>query len=211
MPVPITLALSQDQHEHLRSFLFPGDGKEAVAILLCGRRDGDRRHRLVVQEIHGVPYELCDRSPVKVTWQTDDIVSCLERATTKRLSVIKVHSHPTGYAEFSRVDDESDTKLLPMVRGWVEADVPHGSAVMLPDGEMFGRFMNADGTFEPLASISVAGDDLLFWYPNAGRSGVPSFAASHAQAFATAQLSACSACLLPLLAHQERGARSSNS
>ena len=94
-----------------------------------------------------------------------------------------MHSHPTGYAEFSHVDDKSDAALLPMVRGWSEADVPHGSAVMLPDGEMFGRVMKTDNTFEPLASISVAGDDLHFWYPNAGRSDVPGFTASHAQAF----------------------------
>ena len=34
---------------------------------------------------------------------------------------------------------KGDERLLPMIRGWVEADVPHGSAVMLPDGQMFGR------------------------------------------------------------------------
>lgn len=184
MPVPVTLVLSHDQHEHLRSFLFPGDGKEAVAIMLCSRRAGDRRHRLVVQEIHDVPYDQCSvRTPVRVTWETDAIVPALERATAKGLSVVKVHSHPTGYAEFSRTDDESDRMLLPMVRGWVEADVPHGSAVLLPDGEMFGRVMDAAGEFELLSSISVAADDLHFWYPNSGRSAVPGFAASHAQAF----------------------------
>lgn len=64
MSAPVTLAMSGDQHAHLRSFLFPGDGNEAVAILLCGRRDGDRRHRLVVREIHGIPYDDCSmRTP----------------------------------------------------------------------------------------------------------------------------------------------------
>jgi hypothetical protein len=120
---------------------------------------------------------------VNVTWETDAIVPGLERAAAKGLSVIKIHSHPTGYAEFSRTDNDSDAQLLPMVRGWVEADVPHGSAVMLPDGEMFGRVMTGNKEFEPIASVSVAGDELLFWYPNAGRGGIPDFAASHAQAF----------------------------
>lgn len=184
MSRPVNLALSQDQHDHLRGFLFPGDGKEAVAILLCGRRAGDRRHRLVVQEIHGIPYDRCTRSAVNVTWHPDDIVPILERAEAKGLSVVKVHSHPTGYAEFSRTDDEGDARLLPMVRGWIDADVPHGSAVMLPNGDMFGRVVvDATGAFQPLASISVAGDELLFWYPDSGRGTVPDFAASHAQAF----------------------------
>ena len=51
MPGGVTLALTGDQHEFLRRHLFPGDGNEAAAILLCGRRDGDRRKRLAVRDI----------------------------------------------------------------------------------------------------------------------------------------------------------------
>ena len=56
-----------------------------------------------------------------------------------------------------------------MMRGWVEADVSHGSAVMLPDGQMFGRVLRAGASFEPIECISVAGDDLHFWYADAGK------------------------------------------
>lgn len=184
MSAPITLAFSGDQHEHLKSFLFPGDGKEAVAILLCGHRAGDRNHRLVVREIHGIPYDECsERTPLRVTWPPDYTVPMLERAAAEGLSVVKVHSHPGGYAAFSLTDDKSDAQLLPMIRGWVEADVPHGSAVMLPDGQMFGRVLNASGGFDPIYCISVAGDDLHFWYADAGSIELPNFVASHAQAF----------------------------
>ncbi len=184
MSVPVTLALSGDQHEHLKSFLFPGDGKEAVAILLCGRRDGDRRHRLTVREIHGIPYSDCSaRTPTLVTWPPDYIAPMLDRATSESLSVVKVHSHPTGYPAFSATDDEGDGRLLPMIRGWVEADILHGSAVMLPDGQMFGRVLRADGMLEPIDAISVAGSDLHFWYADRGSIAIPDFAASHAQAF----------------------------
>ena len=184
MPVPVTLALSGDLHEHLKSFLFPGDGKEAVALLICGRRAGDRRHRLVVREVHGIPYEDCsERTSMRVTWPPDYISPMLGRAAEEGLSVVKVHSHPTGYAAFSLADDTGDATLLPMIRGWVEADVPHGSVVMLPDGQMFGRVLNASGGFDPIDCISVAGDDLHFWYADAGSVELPSFVASHAQAF----------------------------
>lgn len=186
MTAPVTLAFSGDQHEHLKSFLFPGDGKEAVAILLCGSRPGSRSHRMVVREIHGIPYEDCsERTPMRVTWPPDYIAPFLDRAAAEGLSVVKVHSHPTGYAAFSMTDDKGDERLLPMIRGWVEADVPHGSAVMLPDGQMFGRVLGPDGTFEPIYCISVAGDDLQFWYADAGSIELPNFVASHAQAFDT--------------------------
>ena len=184
MPARITLALSGDQHDHLMSFLFPGDGKEAVAILLCGRRDGDRCHRLVVREIHGIPYEDCsERTPLRVTWPPDYIAPMLDRAAAEGLSVVKVHSHPTGYGAFSEIDDAGDARLLPMIRGWVEANIPHGSAVMLPYGQMFGRVLQGDGSFAPIDCISVAGDDLHFWYADAGSAALPSFVGSHAQVF----------------------------
>lgn len=182
MPAPVTLAFTGDQHEHLLNFLFPGDGKEAVAILLCGRRDGDRRHRLVVREVQGIPYDQCRRSMTTVTWSPDYIAPFLDRAASENLSVMKVHSHPNGYAAFSSVDDEGDLRLLPMIRGWVEAEILHGSIVMLPDGQMFGRVWR-DNHLEPIDCISVAGDDLHFWYSDAGTLEVPDFTASHAQAF----------------------------
>lgn len=180
----VTLSLTTEQHQLLQNFLFPGDGKEAVAILLCGRRAGDRRHRLVVRDIHRIPYEACsERTAERVTWSTELLEPLLERAEADRLSVIKVHSHPGGYSAFSDTDDAADRQLLPMIAGWVDADIPHGSAVMLPDGQMFGRVWQPDDEFVPLAVINVVGDDLHFWYADAGSAALPSFVASHAQAF----------------------------
>ena len=186
MTVPTSLSLSGDQHDLLKYLLFPGDGKEAVALLLCGRRAGERRHRLVVREIHCIPYDDCyDRTPTHVTWPPDHIAPILERATEEGFSVIKVHSHPNGHATFSLTDDEGDNRLLPMIRGWIETDIPHGSAVMLPDGEMFGRVLRFDHALEPIECISVAGDDLHFWYADAAaeNADTPSFMASHEQIF----------------------------
>jgi hypothetical protein len=171
------------QHAHLMRFLFPGDGSEAVAFALCGRRNGDRRHRLLVRTIEEIPYGLCiERSPVRVRWSTDVLQALLERAARENLSVIKIHSHPTGFASFSATDDTGDSRLLPMIRGWIGTDVVHGSAVMLPDGQMFGRIWNGSGSMVPMAMINAVGDDLHFWYPD--MNGVlPSFVASHAQIF----------------------------
>ena len=71
-----------------------------------------------------------------------------------------------------------------MIRGWVDAGIPHGSAVMLPDGQMFGRVLRARAAaLEPIDCISVAGNDLPFWYADAGSVELPSFVASHLQAF----------------------------
>ena len=184
MSVPVSLSLSGDQHEYLKSFLFPGDGMEAVALLLCGRRAGDRRERLVAREIHGIPYDRCsERTASRVTWQPDYVAPLLDRAAEECLSVVKVHSHPNGYPEFSPTDDDGDSRLLPMIHGWVEADIAHGSAVMLPDGVMFGRVLRCGGALEPISCIAVAGDSLDFWYAASGGPRSPRFVASGAQVF----------------------------
>ena len=73
--------------------------------------------------------------------------------------------------------------ILPMIRGWVEADIAHGSAVMLPGGVMFGRVLSSGGALEPIDCIAVAGDNLDFWYADSGGSGSPRFVASDAQIF----------------------------
>jgi ThiF family protein/JAB domain-containing protein similar to deubiquitination enzymes len=184
MNVPVTLSMTGDQHRRLREHLYPGDGKEAAALLLCGRRAGDRRHRLVTREFHPIPYAACKkRSEAEVTWSTDVIVPILDQAAKHKLSIVKVHSHPTAYAAFSSMDDEGDSRLLPSFREWVEEDVLHGSAIMLPDGQMIGRYLDADADWRSLAAINVVGDDLQFWYPDVGTASCSSFAASHAQLF----------------------------
>jgi len=180
----VTLTLNADQHAALQDHLFPGDGCEAAAIILCGCRAGDRRHRLVAREIHPIPYEQCsERTPERVTWPTDAIAPLLDRAQTHGLTVVKVHSHPSGYAQFSRADDQGDSRLMPAIRDWFDRDLYHASAVMLPHGRMFGRYVTGRGTFSPLAHINVAGDDLIFWYASASQDVTPDFAASHAQVF----------------------------
>jgi proteasome lid subunit RPN8/RPN11 len=180
----VTLSLTDTQHRHLQSLLFLPDGKEAAAITLCGRRAGKYRHRLLVQEIHAIPLEFYShRSEERMSWSTDCLALLLDRAEKKGLSVVKIHSHPNGYAAFSEIDDVSDRQLMPAIQGWVEADIPHASAIMLPNGQMFGRVLWRGDEFSPLEHIAVAGSDLHFWYHNQKIEGIADFTASHAQAF----------------------------
>ena len=110
------------QHQKIQNHLFPGDGNEAVAIALCGRHQNQETQILTVREIHPIPYEDCSvRTPWRVSWSTESILPLLEKATKKDWAILKIHSHPGGYAAFSSTDDAGDLRLLPMIRGWVEA------------------------------------------------------------------------------------------
>lgn len=179
----VKLRLAQKDHAALRDHLLPGDGLEAVAIALCGRRRSGSRHCVTVRTIVPIPYDECKvRTPDRITWSTQRLVPLLEEASRRDLAILKIHSHPGGYSQFSTVDDESDADLFNSVFGWTDSTFPHASAVMLPGGRMFGRAALPDGSFQPLDSILVPGDDLHFWIPECG-DRVPAFAQRHAQLF----------------------------
>jgi len=180
--IDVSLTMTEEQHADLFLGLFPGDGLEAVALLLCGRRNGKDRHRLVVKEVHLLPNDAyLKRSPSRAMWNVDSLLPILDKAEAKGLSVVKVHSHPNGYSQFSKWDDESDGKLFPCLKN-ADAGIIHASAVMLPGGNMFGRYYGG-GQFFPLERISVVGHDLNIWLGKDSVAPIQAFAASHAQAF----------------------------
>jgi molybdopterin/thiamine biosynthesis adenylyltransferase len=160
----ISLRMTGDRHAELMKHLFPGDGCEAVALLLCGRRHGDSRSVLTVRKILSVPYELCSvRTPDQVQWSTDILDQLIPEIWKSCASVVKVHSHPTGFDRFSTVDDVSDAQLAISFDCLFEEGRFHGSAVALPGGRMFGRMLQYGSIGPSLDSIVVVGDDIRFW------------------------------------------------
>lgn len=179
----VSLTLTAAQHAELRNHLYPGDGYEAGAIVLCGQRAGEQRHRLIVNSVHPIPYQDCTiRTGQQLTWRTEIIVPLLEQADRDNMTVVKVHSHPSGYPAFSKIDTDTDQLLLPAIQGWCEGDFLPASVIMLPDGRMLGRYLNRERQLVPLHKITIVGDDIQYWL-NDEISSVPEFAASHAQAF----------------------------
>ena len=77
------------------------------------------------------------------------------------MSILKIHSHPTGFAEFSSRDDHADAELFAAIARRVDDE--HVSAVMLPDGRIFARRMKSGAVSGQLERVSVVGDDLIFW------------------------------------------------
>jgi len=178
------LRITGRQHARLASHLYPGDGREAVAVALCGRRAG-AAPVLCVKSVTLIPHAACTvREPDRVTWPVGLLRPLLDEAADRALAVVKFHSHPGGHPAFSAQDDRADRELFDAVGNWLDGPAPHASVVMLPGGGYFGRSITPAGAFAPLASTAVVGDDLRYWFPEPASSGpVPEFARRHAQAF----------------------------
>jgi hypothetical protein len=77
----VKLRLTQTDHRALMAHLLPGDGLEAVAVVLCGRRRSDAHHCLTIRTVVPIPYSECKvRAPDRVTWSTQRLVPLLETA-----------------------------------------------------------------------------------------------------------------------------------
>jgi len=98
MTAPIHPGLFGDQHEHLKSFLFPGDGNEAVAILLCAAARATAAIAGRARDSR-IPYEDCRNDPpMRVTWPPDYNRSDAGISPPSKTVGRQVHSHPGGYA-----------------------------------------------------------------------------------------------------------------
>jgi hypothetical protein len=177
----VTLSMSGFQHSAIHAHLFPGDGLEAVAVLVCGRHRG-ARHRLLVRKVVPVPHEACSRTKDRVTWSTDILDPLLVEARQRNDALVKIHSHSHARG-FSSTDDFADLELIPSLHALLDTDEPLGSAIMLETGMVFGRSVSGEGEFTAFEQVSVAGDDICIWRPLAAEVPVPDFGLRIAQSF----------------------------
>ena len=180
----VTLTLTAGQRQALFAHLFPADGCEAVAILLCGMARHADPLRLVVRQIHLVPHEACVRRLDSVTWPTEVMVPWLQAAGKYGHAVVKIHGH-RGFDRFSDTDDHADRQLFPSLYAWVDGAPVHASVVLMDDGRLFGRVVTGDGRFQPLDAVSVIGDDIERFpgHPDGTPNAVPEHGRRIAQTF----------------------------
>lgn len=156
-----TLTLTAEQHESAMRHLFPGDGLEAAAILVCARTPGPRV-RLLVQSLVLIPHEQCAREPDFLRWPGSAIEEAIDLAEPGELSLVLLHSHPGGLFAFSELDDKSDRITMPCL--FQAINTIHGSAVMTPDGAVLARFYQSTLTYETAAMVAVPGHSLKWWW-----------------------------------------------
>jgi len=179
----LQLRISGFHYEVLKNHLLPVDGMEAIAIAICGRFTEKGIEYLLIHDLTLIPYEDCThREYGMLKWKTDKILPYFERISNSNLAILKIHSHPGGYKKFSDLDNLSDNEFFSSVFGWSCNNYPHASAIMLPDGEIFGRFYFEDLKNTPIKKISIVGD-IIKHYSNSTNLKKNNFALRTIQAF----------------------------
>lgn len=184
------LTITDADHRKLRDHLFPGDGLEAAAILLCARTPAPRV-RLLVKQVLLVPHSTCkERRSDYLVWPGSAIEDAIDLAEADGLSLVLTHSHPGGLFGFSRHDDRSDLVTMPSL--FQALGGLHGTAIMTPDGAMMARLYRQDLSAISVDSVMVAGDDLTWHWADRKFSPRPTAFTSEA----TQELGRLSACVI---------------
>ncbi|MCG7566605.1 ThiF family adenylyltransferase [Pseudoalteromonas sp. CnMc7-15] len=161
----VELKISSPTLAELNNHLFPGDGKEAVAFILCGSHVTSKRTILLAHKVIPIPFEDCVlREKDRVVWKTTALQHILNEAENNNWAVIKVHSHPEGYDEFSKFDDTSDAELFPSIYNWLGNGLPNLSAILLPKNKVIARVVDENGQFEFVSKISLISNELSISY-----------------------------------------------
>lgn len=156
LTIPATL------YKQLRRHLYPGDGLEAAAILVCARTPGPRT-RLLARDLLLVPHDACQqRGADLLTWPGRLIEDAIDRAEADNLSLMLVHSHPGGFFGFSEQDNRSDRATMSAI--FQALETTHGSAIMTPDGALLARVYDSGQPPRLLDAVFVPGHDLRWWW-----------------------------------------------
>jgi hypothetical protein len=183
-----SVTITKHLYDELQSALFPGDGYESVAFGLCSRASSGDRERLIVQSIYPISSETyIHRSDNCVTWSTELLRKLLLEAAQNTLSILKLHSHPSGYQKFSSLDNKSDVQIKDTMVDWM-VDTLCASVIMTPDGKLFGRIV-LDNGFLPIDCIQVVGHELKFFHSSFDKRGFNEWKKKNAQAFGDATTS----------------------
>lgn len=156
-----SLSLPYQVASQLRQHLFPGDGLEAAALLLCSSV-GQAHNKLLGREVIPVPYSTCVRRPNFLIWPGEYVEAAIDRAAQRGDVIIAVHSHPGGLYEFSFADDKSDQILMGALRHGTDRIA--GSAIMIPDGAMRARLFHDDHTATSIDLVMEIGPDVRCWW-----------------------------------------------
>ena len=159
------LVITDSLHKKVKKHLLPGDGLEAAAVIFCHSGTGQKCHRLIAHEVFLVPYSDSKRKSHVLKWNfakcfSPDKITEIDK---RGLSIITIHSHPDGEDDFSITDDRNDEEIFPSINNWFDDNRPNGSAVMLPDGSIFARIVDAKGKFHTMDSVASLGDNIQIW------------------------------------------------
>jgi hypothetical protein len=182
MPERFELRITEQDWSALHEHLFPGDGDEHGAALLCGIARSERGVRLLAREVvlarDGIDFVPGTRGYRLLTG--DFVTRLIRRAKDEQLVYLAVHNHGgTTAVGFSGPDLESHERGYPTLLGLTKRPV---GALVLAQRAVAGDIWLPEGDRVPLSRTVVIGSCLDVLTPKPDRNDPVVAARFHRQA-----------------------------
>jgi proteasome lid subunit RPN8/RPN11 len=159
-----SLSILKEQLKEIQSSFDNEAGHERAAYLFCSTSSTEKEKRLIVNEVQIVSAEdIKSSSPVHLSVMSRSFTKAMAKADREKKSLIWVHSHPGGYAEFSKQDDKEEKDFFRTA--YIRApDGLHGSMIVVgSQPKLIGRVWIDENTSLPIARIRVVGSRLVLF------------------------------------------------
>ncbi len=157
-----SLTILKEHYDEINAAIFSAPGLEGAAYLLCNRSITDGEVRLLGRQVIPIQDEhYLVRAPLRLSIDSTSYAGVAKRAREAGASIIFVHSHPHGLAEFSPQDDREEPRLQEFFHRRVP-DVPHGSLVISLPISVRGRIWSPRG-WQPISRVRVIGQRFRFF------------------------------------------------
>ena len=159
------LVITEHVHRSVWEYLHPGDGLEAAGVILCNQGTGEDYQRLVAADFLGLPYDMSERRVDFVSWPFEQHFSPerIAEVDQRGQSIVTIHSHPSGYTEFSDIDNTNDRELFSSINNWFDDNRVNGAAIMTPDGVIHARAVSGKQEFTSFESVCIVGTTIQLW------------------------------------------------
>jgi proteasome lid subunit RPN8/RPN11 len=162
-----TVTITGAHTKHLLAEIFSKEGCEGAAYLLCGPSSTAGELRLLVREVVPVlEHEYLVREPLRLSIDSASYARIAKRASADGASVLFVHSHPKGIADFSPQDNREEPKLMAFL-GQRAPNRIHGSLVVSGPEELHARAW-VNGEWTPIKRLRSIGTRFRFLDGSAG-------------------------------------------
>jgi molybdopterin/thiamine biosynthesis adenylyltransferase len=149
----------QPHFESLVEHLFSNADSERAVFLLARQAVTANSISLLVRKVIPVANaDIISASRVHMAIRSRAYLSAMKQADLNGESFIFVHSHPSGFAEFSAQDDDEEVALFKTAFIRIHHNVVHASLVFTDKDTFCGRVRSSDGTHSQIKSVRIVGN-----------------------------------------------------
>jgi len=151
--------------ESLIAHLFSSGDNEQAVFLLARQVVTEKSINLLVRKVILIQdADIISASRVHMSIRSRAYLSVMKQADLNGDSLIFVHSHPDGLAEFSAQDDSEEPALFKTAFIRIHHDIVHASLVFTDKDTFCGRVWSSDGTYSKVWSVRIIGNRFQYLY-----------------------------------------------